>query len=201
FDPLNPFETNGKWILYRAAELHLRYAEAANRDGRSKLAYGLLNWGLKYTFDPEHLGTSHDSRDVSDIEQSFGVPYDFDARQGDFPRYRGPWYRNTGIRDRVSLPLVKIDSSKYFDMSTSPRQFLNAASEDSLKIVMENKLIQSGALELAFEGHRWPDLLRIALRREKEKAGSGVKFLQKRIGNKFRAEGKPGLAAEVESRL
>ena len=35
---------------------------------------------------------------------------------------------------------------------------------DSL-IQIENGLINEGALENAFEGTRWPDLLRIALRR------------------------------------
>ena len=35
-------EKNGNWFLYRAATLHLRFAEAANRDGRRKLAYALL---------------------------------------------------------------------------------------------------------------------------------------------------------------
>ncbi len=201
FDPLSPFETNGKWILYRAAELHLRYAEAANRDDRTQLAYALQNWGLRYTFDPEHLGTSHDSRDVTNIEQSKGYPYDFDARMGDYPHYRSSWYRNTGIRGRVSLPLVKIDSARYFDMSSTPRQFLNASKKDSLVVFMENKLMETNAKELAFEGHRWPDLLRIALRREKENAGSGVKFLQEKVGAKFEERGEPGLAATIKSRL
>lgn len=201
YTPLSPFETNGKWILYRAAELHLRYAEAANRDDRSKLAFALLNWGLKYSFDPEHLNTAHDSRDVSDIEQSLGAPYDFDARQGDFPSYRGPWYRNVGIRGRVSLPLIDIDSAKYYNMNDYPRTFLNNASKDSLVIVMENKIIEEDARELAFEGHRWPDLLRVALRREKENPGSGVKFLQAKIKAEFDAAGEAGAGAAASAKL
>lgn len=201
YNPLLPFNTDGKWILYRAAELNLRYAEAANRYGKSKLAYALLNWGLKFTFDPEHLNTAHDSRDVGDIEQSFDPPFDFDARQGDYPRYRGPWCRNVGIRGRVSLPLIVIDSAKYFDMNANPRTFLNSASEDSIEVLMENKLIDADGLELAFEGHRWPDLLRIALRREKEQAGSGVAFLQNKIAAKFIAAGNPGEAASVSAKL
>ncbi|AYD48287.1 RagB/SusD family nutrient uptake outer membrane protein [Arachidicoccus soli] len=201
YSPLLPFATNDKWILYRAATLHFHFAEAAIRAGQTELAYGFLNWGLKYTLDPEHLGTAHDSRDVTNIEQSFGAPFDFDARQGDFPSFRSPWYRNNGINGRVSLPLEIIDSSKYYDTTSLPRQFLNASSQDSLELNMENYLVNSSALELAFEGDRWPDLLRIALRREKEQPGSGVAFLQAKISAKFIAAGEPGLAATVSAKL
>ena len=30
-------------------------------------------------------------------------PYDFDAREGDFPPYRNIWYRNHGIRGRAGV--------------------------------------------------------------------------------------------------
>ncbi|MGF7232509.1 RagB/SusD family nutrient uptake outer membrane protein, partial [Arachidicoccus sp.] len=154
YSPLLPFATNDKWILYRAATLHFHFAEAAIRSGRTELAYGFLNWGLKQALDPEHLNAAHDSRDVTNIEQSFGAPFDFDSRFGDFPSFRSPWYRNNGINGRVSLPLEVIDSSKYYDTTSLPRQFLNASSQDSLELNMENYLVNSSALELAFEGDR-----------------------------------------------
>lgn len=201
YSPLTPFATADKWILYRAATMHFHFSECAIRDGRLDVAYSLLNWGFKYTLDPEHLNTAHDSRDVSDIEQSFGAPYDFDARQGDYPSYRMSWYRNIGINGRVSLPLEVIDSAKYYDTTVSPAQFLNAGSQDSLEHNMEDYLISSSALETAFEGNRWPDLLRVALRREKELPGSGVAFLQEKIKAKFVADDRPDLAASVSAKL
>lgn len=200
YSPLSPFATNGKWILYRAAKLHLRYAEAANRDDRNQLAWALLNVGMKYTFDPEHLNTAHDSRDVTNLEQSFGAPYDFDARQGDFPSYRSPWYRNIGIRNRVSAPMYVIDSVKYFDM-TSTDSLRPVVDRPALTLLTEDHLIKEDGLELAFEGDRWPDLLRIALRREKEQAGSGVAFLQEKIAAKFNAAGEPAIAAAMSAKL
>jgi len=201
YSPLTPFATADKWILYRAATMHFHFSECAIHDGRLDVAYGLLNWGLSYTLDPEHLNLAHDSRDVTNIEQSFGAPYDFDARVGDYPNYRSSWYRNTGINRRVSLPLEVIDSAKYYDTTANPAQFLNAGSQDSLEHNMEDYLINSSALELAFEGERWPDLLRIALRREKELPGSGVAFLQAKIKAKFMAGDRPDLAASVSAKL
>lgn len=200
FSPLSPFATDGKWILYRAATLHLRYAEAANRAGRNELAYAFLNWGLKYTLDPEHLNTAHDSRDVGGIEQSFGAPFDFDARQGDYPNYRMGWYRNVGIRGRVNLLLNVIDSVKYFDM-TSTDSVKPVIDRQALTLHTENNILTEDGLELAFEGDRWPDLLRIALRREREQAGSGVALLQQKIAAKFIAAGDPAEAATVSALL
>ena len=198
FDPLTSFKTADKWILFRAAALHFHYSECAIMDGRTTLAYGLMNYGIKTAFNP--LGLSQ-SDNVSEAEQSFGAPYDFDARVGDYPSFRSPWYRNTGINQRVSVPVEVIDSAKYFDTTVLPRVFLNNTSEDSLKRQMMNDLIDYSGRELAFEGYRWPDLLRVALRREKERPGSGVAFLQERISAKFKAAGRADLAASVSSRL
>ncbi|UAY53810.1 RagB/SusD family nutrient uptake outer membrane protein [Arachidicoccus terrestris] len=198
FDPLSPFEKSDKWILYRAATLHFHYSECAIMDGRTTLAYGLMNKGIRTAFNPLELSGSDD---VTDWEQSFGAPYDFDARQGDYPYYRGHWYRNTGINQRVSVPSEIIDSAKYYDTTVLPRQFLTAASEDSLKNDMMDDLLGYSAMELAFEGNRWPDLLRVAMRREKHKPGSGVAFLQEKISAKFKAGGRPDLAASVSGRL
>jgi starch-binding outer membrane protein, SusD/RagB family len=134
-------EKNGTWFLYRAATLHLRFAEAANRDGRRKLAYALLNNGISTTFDSDPVG-----RDESLQQATFDVPpYDFNARNGDVPLFREPWYRNAGIRGRAGLQ--------------------NVAVVGDSTISIENSLIQEAALELAYEGQRWPDLVRIALRR------------------------------------
>ena len=46
------------------------------------------------------------------------------------------------------------------------------------------------SLELAYEGYRWPDLLRIALRREKENTGGG-EFLYNAVARKFTQAGLP----------
>ena len=136
----------GKWFLSRAATIHLHYAEAANRAGYPKLAYALVNRGIGYTFDsiPGLGGT----RNVTNMQNTLFLPdpYNFDARNGDAPSFRNTWYRNAGIRGRANLKLVTLPAT------------------DSVTNV-ENMIINEDALELAYEGQRWPDLLRIAIRR------------------------------------
>jgi len=186
YDASLPFETTGKWVLYRAAALHLRFAEAANRDNQHKLAYGLANFGIKTAYDPT---PGVDGRDVTDIMHTLDepYPYNFDAREGDYPRFRSDWYRNQGVRRRVSLnPMVitPADSAQYFDM-TNPDPYYRAVKDhEGYARFLEEKLLDEMGLELAFEGYRWPDLIRIARRWEKEAPGTGGALLNKLMDEK-----------------
>jgi starch-binding outer membrane protein, SusD/RagB family len=162
--------TKGQWFLYRAAKLHLRYAEAANRDNQQKVAYAILNKGINDTFtiNPEPT-------DVTNIQQTFlPFPYDFDARMGDFPSFRGNWHRGAGIRGRAYLK--------------------NSGVIGDDVITTENNIINEDALELAYEGNRWEDLVRVALRR------NDPSFLADKIYEKLNKEGN-GKASEVRSKL
>jgi hypothetical protein len=186
YNPLLPFETNGKIILYRGANLYLRFAEAANHDRRHRIAFSFLNNGIVANFD-NNPGAGN-SRDVTNTQQTRDEttralevpPYYFDARVGDYPQFRNTWYRNTGIRSRVSTMNVMVDSSLYFNMTVIPRLFTD---EENLTIALEDLLIAESGLETAFEGNRWGDLLRIALRRQ----ATDPNYLADKIGAKFDA--------------
>ncbi|MFI1773421.1 RagB/SusD family nutrient uptake outer membrane protein [Thalassobellus citreus] len=175
-DPVTNFYTNtissnktGRWMLYRAAKLHLRFAEAANRDGQHRVADALLNFGLQREY------TVSGETDVTNIEQThLPYPYNFDARQGDFPYFRSDWHRNGGIRGRAYVQRAEVVG-------------------DSL-ISIEDNLIKESALELAFEGNRWGDLVRVALRR------NDPAFLADKIRDKLIKEGNANAEA-VHSRL
>ncbi len=170
-----PFETTGKFIMYRASKLHLRFSEAANRNGRTKLAHALVNSGINYHFDDNPSGGNN--RNVSNTQQTFDVPpYDFDARNGNFPVFRNTWYRNTGIRGRVNLTRR------------------DAALETNM-LGMEDAIIDEAALELAFEGNRWDDLLRISLRR------GDMSFLANKVQEKFIKAGRVSEGAAVRARI
>jgi len=186
YNPLLPFETTGKIILYRGANLFLRFAEAANHDGRHKIAFSFLNNGIVPNFDNNPGGGN--SRNVTNIQQTrdeitgaYEVPpYYFDARIGDFPQYRNTWNRNVGIRTRVSALNALVDSTRYFNLTVIPRM---VTDRPNLIIAMDDLLIAESGLETAFEGNRWSDLLRIALRRE----GTDPNYLANKIGAKFDA--------------
>lgn len=171
--PVNILEKPGRWFLYRAAQLHLHYAEAANRANRHKIAYALVNNGIGYNFD-NAPGTGI-ARDVSNTQQTFDAyPFNFDARYGDYPSFRAPWHRNTGIRGRANLPALQV------------------TGDSTLSI--ENMIVNEAGLELAYEGARWPDLLRVALRR------NDPSIVANRVYNKLSKDG-VGNAAEVQAKL
>ena len=167
FLPVNALQKNGQCFLNRAAAVHLRFAEAANRDGRPKLAYAILSSGIKTTYDTSNAS----GRDVTNLQNTLfdAPPYNFDAREGEFPRYRGNWYRHAGIRGRARVVATGV------------------TGDSTLSI--ENSIIDEGALELAYEGYRWPDLLRVALRR------NDPAFLADKIYNKLRKDGVADAAA------
>jgi hypothetical protein len=171
--PINVLEKPGKWFLYRAAQLHLHYAEAANRANRHKIAYALVNNGLLVNFD-NNPGAGL-TRDVTNTQQTFDAyPFNFDARYGDYPSFRSPWYKNTGVRNRANLkPLTVTGDST---------------------ISIENMIVSESGLELAYEGTRWPDLLRVAIRR------NDPSIVANRIYNKLSKDG-VGNAAEVQAKL
>nr|WP_288837619.1 RagB/SusD family nutrient uptake outer membrane protein [uncultured Flavobacterium sp.] len=164
------FKRNGEWFLYRAAKLHLRYAEAANRDNQQELANALLNVGIKNAYNPLNIPQTGNVTDAMQTKLPF--PYDFDARFGDFPNFRAPWHRSIGVRGRAYLtPVVGSDM-----------------------VSIENNIINEAALELAYEGNRWEDLVRIARRR------NDPSFLADKIFEKLSKEGNAE-AANVRAKL
>ncbi|OLY92803.1 SusD family protein [Cnuella takakiae] len=160
------YDKNSKWFLYRAATLHLRYAEAANRDGRRKLAYALVNNGIKAQYD--NPATVDNTNEMQTFD---AAPYDFDARQGDPPGpvFRAEWFRGVGIRGRAFVKNVPVNGDS--------------------TLAVENITIDEAALETAYEGHRWPDLVRVAKRR------NDPAFLADRVYQKLLKDGVPGAAA------
>jgi len=172
-NPFNQLTKNGKWFLYRQTHMHLRFAEAANRTGRHRLTWGLLNSGIAGAYPAP-------GSDVTNFHNTLSEPYpfNFDARNSGgagVPFYRADWYRNIGIRLRANLTDMVI------------------AAPDSL-IALENGLLKEGALENAFEGTRWPDLLRIALRR------NDASIIADKIYNKVLKDG-TGNATAVRTKL
>jgi len=179
--PYNPLSKNGRWFLYRQTHLYLRLAEAANAEGPTvpglhRLAYGLFNNGLRTTFQ---FPTGTPNIEQSKYQNTFFLPdpYKFDARQIDVPtQLRGAHHRNIGIRSRALL-----------------RNYQFPAGLDSLTAI-ETGLIEEGALENAFEGTRWADLLRFALRR------NNPSIIADRISEKLTKDG-VGNAAAVKAKL
>ena len=166
---VSPFNKDADWYIYRAGTLAIRFAEAANRSGRYKLALSLLG--------PDTIAYAPSARD------SFNYVFDFALKI----RTNGPFYGQTiGPRGRAFLPGVVLP-------------VINPTLQDTIKAV-EDIIMKEYALELAYEGERWIDYVRIATRREKEAPGTGADFLANGIAKKFEAANDPA-AAQVKAKL
>lgn len=163
-----PLIKNGKWFLFRQTHLHMRYAEAANRMGKHRIAWALMSGGFAAAYPAP-------TSDVTNYHNTLTEPYpfNFDARNSGnsgVPYYRADWYRQIGIRARANITDWQISS-------------------DSLNTI-ETGIIKEGALENAFEGTRWPDLLRVAIRK------NDPAFIADKVYNKLV---KSGIAAGAAS--
>lgn len=172
---INANARTGDWFLYRDEMLWQHFAEAANRERFHKLAYAIVNQGIRTTYTPPITATNPDNNNVTNIQQTFlPPPYDFDARNGDNPQYRSIYRDMAGLRGRANLKTIPV---------TNPADSLTQ---------LENSLVDEAGRELAYEGLRWPDLLRIAIRR------NDASFLTSKVAAKLRKEGLGGDAARVE---
>jgi starch-binding outer membrane protein, SusD/RagB family len=87
------------------------------------------------------------------------------------------WNANLGIRGRA-----------YLNSKTIPA---SVTDPEAIKNLVEDYIIEERALELAFEGHRWSDLVRVARRR-------GEAYLADRVAAKYSDS---GLAETVRAKL
>jgi hypothetical protein len=173
FIPNNILQKQGRWFLYRAATLNLHLAEAANRDGKTKVAYALTNVGIRGMYQPNPV-----PGDVTNIQQTGEpYPYNYDARTGDVPYYRAEWTRQVGTRTRALL-----------------QPFPASIYETNNVEAMEDAIILEDGLELAYEGQRWGDLLRVALRR------NNPAYVADKVFNKLSKDGNAA-ASTARSKL
>lgn len=172
---LNSNGRSGEWWLFRAASLWQHFGEAATRDGFPRLGYAVINQGIRSAYDANPR-----PQDVTNIMNtlSYPDPYKFDARSGDNPQYRAIYRDMSGLRGRAYLP-------------SRP---LNATSvQDSISQI-ETQLVDEAGLELAYEGQRWSDLLRVAIRRD------DPSYIAEKVYAKLQKEGSP-YAGSARSKL
>lgn len=134
--------------VYRVALLYLRYAEAVNRLNKPNLAFAVLKSGL--SSQNFMLGKGFVPSEIDSLSLSYT----------DFSNTR--FSNNAGIRMR-GLGNTQNDTT-FYRFATQPNM------QDSV-LYVENLIEQELALETAFEGNRFHDLMRIAFRRMKTGEG------------------------------
>jgi hypothetical protein len=174
---LNSNGRSGEWWLYRAASLWQHFGEAANRDGHPKLAYAVVNQGIRSAYSPNPVPGN-----VTNIMNTLHLPYpyNFDARTGDNPQFRAVYRDMNGLRGRASLPSRPLTATNVQDSISQ----------------LETQLVDEGGLELAYEGQRWSDLLRAAIRR------NDPAFIADKVYNKLIKSGiSSGAASTARAKL
>lgn len=146
--------------VYRSALLYLRYAEALNRLNKPNAAFAVLKYGL-------NSSNLYNTKIVPLAERGNPVPEYMNLADMRFQN-------NVGIRMR-GLGNMDKDTTFY----RIPRQ---ATMLDSVRVV-EDLIQQELALETAFEGNRFHDLMRITLRRMKE--GDDASYLADKVAAKY----------------
>jgi hypothetical protein len=119
---------------------------------------------------------------VSDdsLSKPYPAPFYLDARMDDAPSYfRSPWRDNYGVRGRVSLQNIE-------------KPDWVSGRDDSVRWIEEAILLEA-ALECGFEGNRWGDMLRIAMRKNRDNA-TGTAYI-----NELITKAKPSVALTPET--
>jgi len=128
--------------IYRNALLYLRYAEAVNRLQKPNLAMAVLKHGLKRT-------TLMNRTIIPEEEAPDPLPSYMDFNAPIFDYNIGIHARGLGQTDR---------DTTFFIIGYHP------TLQDSI-LYVEDLILQELALETAFEGNRFHDLMRFAIRR------------------------------------
>ncbi|HDR67838.1 MAG TPA: RagB/SusD family nutrient uptake outer membrane protein, partial [Bacteroidaceae bacterium] len=148
--------------VYRARLLYLRYAEAVNRAGKPNLAFAVLKNGLNST-----------TLAVDTIVPRAEKYREFNATTGTF-------YDYVNFEDIVFNNNIGVHAGGCGNVRFSTDYIIPALAslQDSILFV-EDKVIEELALETAFEGNRFHDLIRIAFRR------NDPAYLSNRVAEKY----------------
>ena len=146
--------------IYRRTLVYLRLAEALNCAGFPHYAYQILASGVNKSIITDSIGKYYSKADSAMLVDNFTFP---DARYIVWrPDNNVSNYNTIGIHSRGS---GFTPENQYYKMPTNsaitdPEELRRWQQEQ-----VEELIVNEEALEFAFEGHRFYDLMRVALRR------------------------------------
>lgn len=161
-------------LVYRIGLLYLRYAEAVNRAGKPNLAFATLKNGLSAATMRLDTIVPPSEKYISYTADSEGVFYSY----ADF---EDVWFNeNIGVHERGC---GQVHLAKDYIIPEL------GSLQDSIEYV-EDKIVDELALETAFEGNRFQDLMRISMRR------NDPSYLAKKVAAKH-----PEMESTLEAKL
>lgn len=139
---------------YRVQQVYLMFAEALNLAGFPETAFAILKYGIcQYNMEKMHY--------ISEKEQARAARF-LGFKENTVYANNFDQYNTQGIHSRGSGDAY---ANKDFYKIDMPKQ---ASYEDSIPVMMplvEEKILEEMALEEAFEGTRYYNLMRMALRK------------------------------------
>lgn len=150
---INKFR-NDYIVLYRVAQLYLRYAEAVNRAGKPMLAFAVLKYGLNNANLAAAKGYVP-AKEIADNKEYVNI-----LRDG------LQFVNNVGIHNRGC------GNSEFNTAYVIPDAITLPTRNDTINYV-ENAICDELALETAFEGNRFHDLMRLSNHRSDPKYLAG----------------------------
>jgi hypothetical protein len=134
--------------LYRATMIYLRYAEALNRAGYPQSAFAILKYGIC----DEVLENRVDPIEVK--------------QAGELVSFDRNVFRLEDVLGVHSLGSGDSQANAFYELPQPTTELANRQDTVNYQIpLVEDMIITEMALEGAFEGYRFNDLMRVALRR------------------------------------
>lgn len=150
---MNPLNYDIKQVIpYRIALLYLRYAEAVNQLGKPNLALAVMKYGLNSATITSRIPLSEKSDPLPNYMNFPNDQFDYNIIVNNVTKR----ITNVGTKSR-GLGNIQLDTT-YCRIPNLP------AKSDSI-LYVEDMIVDELALETAFEGNRFHDLMRVAIRR------------------------------------
>ncbi len=176
--------------LYRISTLYLRYAEAVNRAGKPNLAFAALKYGLNYTsLTVDSIVPKREKYSTYTDTSYTYVPWvDFTEKSGSSYVYGELGAGEEDTEGDVNVGLHSLGCGNSW-LDDDYKIDSCGTLQDSIEQV-EDLIVEEYALETAFEGGRYQDLMRVALRRS-----SPEEYLSNMVSAKYEN------AAEIKAKL
>ncbi|HZK02943.1 MAG TPA: hypothetical protein VFC94_00870 [Bacteroidaceae bacterium] len=168
---INPQEV----VMYRIDQVYLRYAEALNRAGMPESAFAILKYGLCTTNINRYISPEEIAKATPLGLLSFNVnlftPADISSTSGQITgNTMGIHSRGSGdakANKYYSMPMPDTTAVEYMSLTDSLEKAEYIRNFQIIKV--EEMIADEMALETAFEGFRFGDLIRISLHRGEDK--------------------------------